>query len=683
MIGSLRRKAASTAQEVPVPPPPLEPLRHTAFARPRATTSTPLHLWRRIRQEVLSRGLLDRQSLGKALRSARDLRVSVLDVLIADGFIRPEALGEVLAIVSGRPFLDGGPLSISQEAARLLPRAVAASHLIAPLAVEGGTVHVATANPFDAAALDAVRAALGAFPVVHVATPGRIREALFQLYRQADQIDITTNLDSSVSASRVLAAWQKIVAPLVVVAVVAALGTSMKATVTTLAATAIAFYSISALYRLSLILRSLAGRRQLVISEQAIESLSGADLPSYTLLVPLYHEGSIVQQLLSSIAGLDYPKSKLEVLLLLEEDDDDTRRATARLTLPPYVHVLLVPPDGPRGKPKALNYGLLYARGTHCVIYDAEDVPEPDQLKKAVVAFKRSDERTACVQSRLDFYNGDQNWLTNLFALDYSMWFDLMLPGLFSTGAPVPLGGTSNHFKVSALREVGGWDAYNVTEDADLGIRLYRRRRTTVVMESVTWEEANSRLWNWVRQRTHWTKGYMLTYLVHMRRPLRLWKELGTTAFISIQVMILGTIVAQILNPVFWGLLLAWHATHWHALEATFAGPLLYAGAVLLFGVNFAFLYFNAVAAVRTRQFQAVRYAVFLPIYWALATLATYRAVLQLVTSPHRWEKTQHGLFEPEEGESIGPARPPPHELWQPLGAGSRGPVALLDKEGE
>ena len=683
MIGSLRGKATSTAHQVQRRPPAREPLESPADLGPRATAAIPMDAWRRIRDELLSSGLLDREALSRILGSARRLGVGVLDVLVADGFIREEPLGDVLATASGRPFLDDGPLPTSQDAARLLPRALAARHLIAPLAVEGGTIHVAVANPFDSEALDAIEGALGLSPLVHVATPGRIREALFHLYRQADQVEITTNLDDSVSASRVLAPWQKIFAPLAVVAVVAALAFSLKATVTTLAAMAMVFYSVSALYRLSLIVRSLAGRRQLVVSEQEIEGLSGADLPSYTLMVPLYHEGSIVPQLLSSIARLDYPKSKLEAFLLLEEDDDDTRRAAARLTLPPYVHVLLVPPDGPRGKPKALNYGLLYARGSYCVIYDAEDVPEPDQLKKAVVAFQRSEDRTACVQSRLDFYNGNQNWLTNLFALDYSMWFDLMLPGLFSTGAPVPLGGTSNHFKVAALREVGGWDAYNVTEDADLGIRLYRSRRTTVVMESVTWEEANSRLWNWVRQRTHWTKGYMLTYLVHMRRPFLLWRELGTRGFISIQVMILGTFVGQILNPIFWGLLVAWHATHWHALEATFAGPLLYAGAFLLFGVNFAFLYFNGVAAVRTGQFQAVRYAVFLPLYWALASFATYRAVIQLVTSPHRWEKTQHGLFEPLEPEAGTAARRPSREWWQPLGAGSRAVLSLRDEEGE
>jgi cellulose synthase/poly-beta-1,6-N-acetylglucosamine synthase-like glycosyltransferase len=646
----------------------------------------PMDAWRRVRGELLSRGLLDRESLSRALRATRHLRVGVLDVLVADGLIRDEVLAEVLATAAGRPFLDDGPLPALQDAAGL-PRELAARHLIAPLAVEGGTIHVAVANPFDSEALDAVEAALGLSPVVQVATPRRIREALFHLYRQADQVDIVTNLDSSISASRVLAPWQKLVAPLVGIAVVAALAFSLKDTVTALAAMAIVFYSASALYRLSLIVRSLAGRRQLVISDEETERLSGTDLPSYTLMVPLYHEGSILPQLMSSIARLDYPKSKMEVLLLLEEDDDDTRRVAARVALPPYVHVLLVPPDGPRGKPKALNYGLLYARGSYCVIYDAEDVPEPDQLKKAVVAFRRSEGRTACVQSRLDFYNGSQNWLTNLFALDYSMWFDLMLPGLFSTGAPVPLGGTSNHFKVSALREVGGWDAYNVTEDADLGIRLYRSRRTTVVMESVTWEEANSHLWNWVRQRTHWTKGYMLTYLVHMRRPFLLWRELGTTGFISIQVMILGTIVAQILNPVFWGLLLAWHATHSHALESTFTGPLLYAGSILLFGVNFAFLYFNAIAALRTHQFQAVRYAVFLPIYWALASFATYRAIVQLATSPHRWEKTQHGLFEPAAPEPVGGARRPLREWWQPLGAGApEMPVAALslrDEEGE
>jgi peptidoglycan hydrolase-like protein with peptidoglycan-binding domain len=254
-----------------------------------------------------------------------------------------------------------------------------------------------------------------------------------------------------------------------------------------------------------------------------ISELEERSLPVYTILLPLYKEKpSTVGALFKALSEIDYPKHKLDGLLLIEADDAQTRSAIEEVGRPAWMRVLPLPPGTPRTKPRAMGVGLRYARGTVLTVYDAEDKPDPDQLKKAVWTFQRADESLACVQAKLGYYNPRQNLLTRWFTLEYDAWFNIFLPGLHRMGAPIPLGGTSNHFRREALEACLGWDPYNVTEDADLGLRFARLGFTTAMLESTTGEEANSRVPNWVRQRSRWSKGYMQTLLVHTRRPRKL-----------------------------------------------------------------------------------------------------------------------------------------------------------------
>src|SRR5205085_528524 len=249
------------------------------------------------------------------------------------------------------------------------------------------------------------------------------------------------------------------------------------------------------------------------------------------------------------MSALSYPTEKLQILLLTEEDDAETRAAIRALCLPPHFKIVIVPEGLPRTKPRACNYGLMKATGQYIVIYDAEDIPEPLQLKKAVLTFANHGPDVACVQAKLNFYNPYQNLLTRLFTAEYSLWFDLILPGLQRLGFSIPLGGTSNHFQAQTLRALGGWDAFNVTEDCDLGLRLARYNLQTVVLNSVTYEEANSRLKNWIRQRSRWIKGYMQTYLVNMRQPFRYLHSGRMGDFLSLQLVVGGKTLVLFLNP--------------------------------------------------------------------------------------------------------------------------------------
>jgi cellulose synthase/poly-beta-1,6-N-acetylglucosamine synthase-like glycosyltransferase len=298
----------------------------------------------------------------------------------------------------------------------------------------------------------------------------------------------------------------------------------------------------------------------------------------------------------------------------------------------------------PRTKPKACNVGLAQARGRFVTIYDAEDRPDPLQLRKAVAAFKLVDEDVACVQAKLGYYNADQNLITRWFTAEYSMWFSQLLPGLVARNAPVPLGGTSNHFRLKILAKLGGWDPHNVTEDADLGIRLHRAGYRTRVLDSETLEEANSDFINWVKQRSRWYKGYLQTWLVHMRHPLKLLRELGVGGFVGFNLFVGGTPLLAFLNPVFWTMAVVWFLASPPFIAALFPSWLYYAAVLSLVVGNATFFYTSLVSARLTGRPGLVLAALLVPAYWVMMSTAAIKAVVQLVSSPSFWEKTVHGL---------------------------------------
>lgn len=409
-------------------------------------------------------------------------------------------------------------------------------------------------------------------------------------------------------------------------------------------AISVVFYLVLTVYKLGLIYFSVIATDEIRIRAEEIAVLRDEDLPSYAILVPLYHESESVASLVSALQALDYPPAKMDIQLLLEEDDQETRQALEPIRLPQGVRITLIPVSQPRTKPKACNVGLALARGEYLVIYDAEDRPEPDQLKKAVLAFRRCTPAVICLQCKLNFYNSRQNWLTRWFTAEYSAWFDLSLPGLATLHAAMPLGGTSNHFKTAILRELHGWDAFNVTEDCDLGFRIARAGYASRMLDSTTWEEACSRLKFWITQRTRWMKGYMQTYLVHTRQPLRLARELGWVNFMHAHLLLGGLILNVLLNPIYWCLTLLWFVLRADVLTTLFPGPVFAMGAFCLFVGNFAFLHAGALGCFRRRYFDLVKYALLALPYWILMSYSGWRALWHLCTNPYRWEKTRHGL---------------------------------------
>jgi glycosyltransferase XagB len=370
------------------------------------------------------------------------------------------------------------------------------------------------------------------------------------------------------------------------------------------------------------------------------------ELPIYTVLVPAFGEANVVGGLVEHLRALDYPPEKLEVLLLMEEEDTETIAAARAARPPDTVRFVIVPPGRPQTKPRACNLGLVFSHGEFLVIYDAEDRPEPGQLREAVAAFREGPDSLACVQARLNYFNARENLLTRMFTLEYSWWFDYMLPGLDALGLPIPLGGTSNHFRTDVLRRLGGWDAWNVTEDADLGLRAAAEGYTVGVIPSTTYEEACGRYRPWVRQRTRWIKGYMQTALVHTRRPIRTARAAGLRGVMGLLLLILGTPLTFLLAPLMWLVTLAWavHLAGAPGPADLLPGPMEVVGAVNLFVGNLLMVALNALAVGRRRIHHLLPYALLNPLYWCLHYVAAWRALHQLVRNPFHWEKTPHGL---------------------------------------
>ena len=429
----------------------------------------------------------------------------------------------------------------------------------------------------------------------------------------------------------------------------------------------VAFAATSVLYFLvnpAIIFISLKGfrgpRMRIKITKGEMQWVPDEDLPNFTVLVPVFREANMLRQILRNLYNLNYPREKLDVKILMEENDDETLNEAKLIGLfgspkqrvegiprKSYAEFLslfdpvVIPETEIKTKPKACNYGLLRASGELCVIFDAEDDPDPDQLRKAAIMFLRSEENVACLQSKLNFYNARENLLTKWFSIEYASWYEFYLQGLDWINAPIPLGGTSNHFRRRTLDELGAWDPYNVTEDADLGIRLSRQKLRTEMLDTYTLEEATPTVKGWVRQRSRWYKGHLQTYLVHMRYPLKLLRDLGAKQFLKFQLTFGASVFIPIVNPALWLLMLGSLLVPavFGGLATGFLLPICIFN--LLVG-NASYLLIYVVACLKLKKYRLVPLALLMPGYWVLVSIASWRGLIQLAKKPFHWEKTKH-----------------------------------------
>ncbi|MEQ1902108.1 MAG: glycosyltransferase family 2 protein [Devosia sp.] len=603
-----------------------------------------LHL--EVAKLLIERKLVTLTGLANAMRQAAEWRSSLAQTLIASGQVRPVDYYRVVAEIYGLPFVDLSQDPIDPEVTEIEDRADYPERNLVPWRrVNGRTILAAT--EITAEHFDWADARYGADNYDFVITsPFDILWETQKLFRDWDSFFAREALFSwkpEHSAKQTMTDAQRGAGQLMLAALLVAFAIVPYQMAVGLMAAVTSLYTLTFAFKFVLTFIGSSRKADMEISAEDIASLEDSELPVYTVLVPMYKEAEVLPLLTRALKGLDYPPSKLEVKLVLEEDDLETIEAAKALKLPGTFEIVRVPPSQPKTKPKACNYALQFSRGEFATIYDAEDQPEPDQLKKAVIAFRRGDPNLACVQGRLNYFNRSENWLTRMFTLEYSQWFDFLLPGLDWLKVPIPLGGTSNHFKLAALRKVGAWDPYNVTEDADLGIRLAQEGFTVGVINSTTYEEANGVLPSWIKQRSRWIKGYMQTWLVHMRHPIQLWRSIGTKGFFAFQFFIGAPPFTMLLAPVLWVMtLLIWfmHLTNFGWL---FPEPFRTMALFNLVVGNLFLVYFGVIAALKRRYYDLVPVGILLPAYWVLHSIAAYKAFWQLIYNPHYWEKTTHG----------------------------------------
>lgn len=382
-----------------------------------------------------------------------------------------------------------------------------------------------------------------------------------------------------------------------------------------------------------------------------------SNLPNYTILVALYRESRVLPQLVGSISNLSYPKDKLQVLLLLEEEDEETWTALSYINLPAYFEIISVPPGGPKSKPNALNFGLARANGKYLVVYDAEDIPDSDQLLKSVATFRGARPDVVCLQARLAFRNGTSSWVTRFYWAEYITHFEWMLTGMATLGIVPPLGGTSNHFITKCLYDVaiaqeklpfktgyiGGWDPYNMTEDAELAAVLASHGYRVLMLDSTTKEEAPARLVKADKQRRRWLKGYAQTGLVYTRQPIRTARRMGLKNWFFFNLIMLGTPISLLLNPFFWSATVVYFATRTTVIEQLFPLPLYYAGLLLMVVGNLVLFYQMVAACLKREGYGSVKYMVLVPVWWLFASWSAYAMLPELAFRPHHWHKTEHG----------------------------------------
>ncbi|WP_157017726.1 glycosyltransferase [Mesorhizobium xinjiangense] len=616
-------------------------------------------------------GILDRLRI--PLRIARQLarrarvnNTSFQSELLACGFTSERAHYRALADDLGLEFVDdigAHDIILRPEDTIAALRGPATGHLAFLHSRTGGMPLLIAPKALD---LPTMRGFMRRFPEfatrLRIITPTRLRQALLDRARDKLLGNAREGLFAArpdLSARTVTNSWQGFLIGVLVVSLPVGLLLAPISTVLLLHLCC----SLAFLFCVTLRLRV---ARSLPFAPRApAPDMDGAeDVPVYSVMVALHDEADVLPDLMAALGKLVWPRSKIEIKLVCEEDDHGTLAALGRMQLRPWVEVVKVPASLPRTKPKALAYALPLVKGRYVALYDAEDRPHPLQLVKAWRRFQGAGDEVACLQAPLAIANHAYGALPFMFRLEYAALFRGLLPWLAERSLVLPLGGTSNHFRRDRLIECGGWDPYNVTEDADLGVRFARLGYRCETIEPPTLEDAPEPAGVWIRQRSRWFKGWMQTWLVHMRDPAALMRDIGPRSFLIVQILFAGMILSALSHP-FLLVSAAW-------IGASLVGTAeLSIVKLALLGVDIAnvvlgyasFLFLGWRSLHRAERASFWRAIVLTPPYWLLMSLASWRALWQIVRDPFRWEKTPHRRYRRSPSRAPSAARRPAPRL--------------------
>lgn len=598
-------------------------------------------------QILIEDGAVEQRDLLKALVMRKRQSAPLGEILLAHGWVNEDALTRALTRQWRTTRLD---LRQMPPDPRLIDKAGAdfcLTHGVVPWRRLGGVTWVATARPEEFSRLQPRLPAKFGHIRMLLCSETDMRDAILGTRRTALIRSAETRVPAAESCRTQSKGLATRLAMLGLAVMALGLAFAPIAVVTLLTFWAVVTLVATMALKLAAFLKVL--RSSSVGGVNAPTPEMTAPLPVISVMVPLFAESDIADRLIGRLSRLTYPRELTDILLVVEESDRITCAALQDARLPRWIRVVTVP-DGPiKTKPRALNYALNFCRGQIVGVWDAEDRPEPDQLHKVARHFHFADPDVACVQGILDYYNPRTNWLARCFTIEYAAWFRANLLGVAKLGLVVPLGGTTLFFRRHALEQVGCWDAWNVTEDADLGVRLARRGWRTEMIQTVTHEEANCRVLPWIKQRSRWLKGYAMTWGVHMRNPVSLWRDLGPRRFLAFQIQFLGTISQYLLAPVLWSFWLL-SLGLFHPLRAPLGGIWDGAAVPALFGLFIASEILNIVVAswaVRGTEHRHLRLWVpTLHFYFPLGCLAGWKAIYEVVTRPFYWDKTAHGIYD-------------------------------------
>ncbi|HET9065407.1 MAG TPA: glycosyltransferase [Gemmatimonadales bacterium] len=594
----------------------------------------------RIGDILLMRGLITQGQLEQALVQQRRTGERLGRVVLTLGMVTRLELARALAERWQQPFVMVTPDMVTPSIARRFPLDATLALRAVPLSDDGQVVLVASGEEPSDTLRDTLNVVYpGRHQDIRITTEWDIDRAIGIAHRR-EMVDASIHglyfRHQEESAFRVFSPGQYLLIVLLLMSILVGLWMIPLTTMLLLTLLSALAFGGAVIFRMLVGLAETPTSARITVTPESLAALTERSLPTYSILVPFDREPAQVVPLLASLAALDYPVDKLDVTLLFHEEDLESLDAAKAAAPPDNIRFLVVPAGELHTKPMACNVGLLYAKGEFLVVLDAGDRPEPDQLRKAVVAFRRGPRRLACLQATRNARNSRTTFLSRFATIDQLFWLEHLLPGLDRWRFPVPIGGTSNHFRTEVLRELGGWDPFNVTEDADLGVRAAMHGHRVGTINSATSVVINATLLAWLRERTRWIKGYMQTALVFLRDPMTLAHRLGPRRTFGFAFLIAATPLGHLMQPVATGLTLLWimvdprllvTASPAWAIDASVLSLLMgYAGVITI----------HLFTALRHRRYGLALLAPLAPLYWLLHSLAASAALVQLLLHPDR-----------------------------------------------
>ncbi len=593
---------------------------------------------------LIEQGAISWEQLDQALHLQSQQKAPLGEILVGEGWVSRADVLTALSVQSGWQIADLDKIPPAPGLCDFKPVEFWLAHNVIPWMRVGPLLLVATARPdrFPTVTAEMQDCPYAVLPVL--AAPDQIDRAIARQFSQVLAQAAETRVDEAQSC-RTWTPRSRIGPAVLVLGLMAVFAALPQLGLAALLIAAVATLILFMTLRISGALAFVLGK---IKPPKTVPGCTPVSLrqPCVSIMVPLYKEREIAGALIKRLQRLTYPKALLDVILVLEERDDVTRETVEKADLPSWIRTVEVPAlNGLTTKPRAMNYALDFCRGDILGVWDAEDAPEPDQIERVVQHFTQAPPDVVCLQGMLDYYNPRTNWRSRCFTIEYNSWFRVILQGIARLGLVVPLGGTTFFFRRDKLIELGGWDAHNVTEDADLGVRLSRAGYRTEMVETTTYEEANFRAWPWVKQRSRWLKGFMVTYLVHMRNPVGLYRELGALRFAGVQAFFLGTLGQFLLAPILWMFWLSALQLP-NPMQTLLTAPVM---TTLLWLFLAAELINMSVAMLAVSAKERRHLLPFVPtmcFYFPLGVLAAYKALWELAICPFFWDKTQHGQAE-------------------------------------